>query len=245
MTHIIIVWREKDKNMIVYGLNKTTLLDYPGYVAATIFTGSCNFRCPFCHNKGLVLNPGEQPQISDEEIDAFLKKRQGITDGICITGGEPTLQKDLKQFITKIKDYGYKVKLDTNGYRPEILEDLISSNLLDYVAMDIKSGYSGYGMASGVPEIDIEKIKKSIAIIKGSLIEYEFRTTCVKGIHTARDFEEITELIGGAKNYYLQDYRDNENVLSDGWESFSRPEMEKFLEVVSPKVLHAEIRGVD
>lgn len=199
--------------MQIYGFNKTTLLDYPEHVAATIFTGGCNFRCPFCHNGGLVLNPAGQERIAEEEVLAYLQKRQGILDGVCITGGEPTLQPDLKEFIIKIKQLGYKVKLDTNGYRPRVLWDLLSAGLLDYVAMDIKASRENYRNASGVRNLDISKIEESVAILKNSAIPYEFRTTVVKGIHKAEEFEAIGTWLEGCRGYYLQAFQENENLL--------------------------------
>ena len=151
--------------MKIHGLNKTTLLDYPEHVAATVFTGGCNFRCPFCHNGGLVLEPHKQPLILEEDVLSFLKKRKGVLSGVCITGGEPTLQKDLAEFIRKIKELGYLVKLDTNGYRPEMLEELFTEGLLDYVAMDIKTSLENYAVVSGVKNIDTDVIKESADIL--------------------------------------------------------------------------------
>lgn len=231
--------------MKIHGLNKTTLLDYPGRVAATIFTGNCNFRCPFCHNSELVLDPESQPEISTDEIMGFLKKRQGILDGVCITGGEPTLQPDLLDFIREVKALGYPVKLDTNGYRPEVLREALEEGLLDFVAMDIKSGPSGYALASGCSNIDLEKIRESVKLIKGSGIDYEFRTTVVKGIHTDKDLIEIGEWLGDVKAYFLQNYRDNENVMVRGYESFSDEELEGLKDAVISFIPNTKIRGED
>lgn len=229
--------------MILCGLNKTTLLDYPGHVAACVFTGGCNFRCPFCHNAGLVLNVEEQEQVSEEEFFSFLGKRKGVIEGVCITGGEPTLQKDLKEFIRKIKEYGLLVKLDTNGYCPEVLGELLEEGLLDYVAMDVKASKDNYGHASGVANIDIAKINKSIAYIMNSNIPYEFRTTVVKGIHEIEEFAKIGEWIQGAKAYYLQYYRENENVLTKGFSAFTKEEMEEMKRKVTPYVENTFLRG--
>lgn len=231
--------------MQIHGLNKTTLLDYPEHVAATVFVGGCNFRCPFCHNSDLVLNPASQPFIGEEEIFDFLNKRKNILSGVCISGGEPTLQPDLDEFIRKIKDMGLLVKLDTNGYRPEIIKGLVEKDLLDYIAMDIKSGVTGYKSAAGITELDWEKIAESIDFIMNSGVQYEFRTTVVKGIHKKQDFEEITNLIKGCGSYFLQNYKDNENVILPGFAVFSKEELEEFAEVVRPYVGKVTLRGID
>ena len=180
--------------MQIHGFNKTTLLDYPGLVAATIFTGACNFRCPYCHNAELVLNPSSQPIIPEEEILAHLKKRRGITQGVCITGGEPTLQKDLKDFIKKLKELELKVKLDSNGYKPEVLKDLVKEGLLDYVAMDVKAPLDEYDIIAGV-KLDSSKLKESIDFLIEGHVPYEFRTTVVKDFHTRESFEKMAEFI--------------------------------------------------
>lgn len=231
--------------MQIHGLNKTTLLDYPEHVAATIFCGNCNFRCPFCHNSELVLNPSAQPRIETGEILDYLKKRKGILTGVCITGGEPTLQKDLAEFIYEVKNLGYLVKLDTNGYRPQEIRRLLDGNLIDFVAMDIKSGVTGYAKAAGIPKIDMDIIRQSISTIMNANIEYEFRTTVVKGIHTKKDFEEIGPLIEGSEKYYLQNYKDSENVMFPGFESFSEEELNEFAEIVRPYVKQVTLRGID
>lgn len=230
--------------MQIHGFNKTTLLDYPGIVAATIFTGSCNFKCPFCQNADLVLNPGGQPLIPEEDVLSHLVKRKNITKGICITGGEPTLQKDLQQFIKKCKEIGLLVKLDTNGYRPEILRGLISEELIDYVAMDIKSDLETYGEVAGV-EVDKSRIVESIELIKNSGIEYEFRTTVVKELHSKQTFEAIAEMLIGAKKYYLQGYVDSERVICPGFTAYSYEELKSFLSIFDGKIERTEIRGVD
>lgn len=231
--------------MQIHGLNKTTLLDYPGHVAATIFTGGCNFRCPFCHNGDLVLHPGSYPVISEEEIFAFLKKRKGVLSGVCITGGEPALQADLDTFVKKIKDLGYLVKLDTNGYRPDVLEKLLAEELLDYVAMDIKHCREKYELATGVSEIDIALIEKSVELLKQSSIDYEFRTTVVRELHASEDFLTIGQWLAGAKAYYLQTYRDNENVIRREFTPYEREDMEKFVRLLTPFVKKAALRGME
>ena len=230
--------------MQIHGFNKTTLLDYPGIVAATLFTGACNFRCPFCQNSDLVLDPSSQPLIQEEEILSHLRKRKGITEGVCITGGEPTLQADLREFIIKLKDLGLKVKLDTNGYRPEILRRLLEENLLDYVAMDVKSSAEGYERAAGV-KTDVGRIKESIALLVTGNIDYEFRTTVVRELHTVTEMEGIAELILGAKKYFLQQYVDRDSVICPGFSAYSGEEMEAFLPIFEGKVGQVSVRGVD
>lgn len=236
--------------MQIHGLNKTTLLDYPGHVAATVFTGGCNFRCPFCQNGDLVLRPESQPQIKERDILDFLKKRKGILTGVCITGGEPTLDEGLTQFIYNIKEIGYLVKLDTNGYRPEILKELLKAKtpggkLLDYIAMDIKSSMNKYGEASGAAGIDIEKIRESIKLIMESKIEYEFRTTIVKELHRKEDMKAIGEEIRGAKAYFLQGYQESDRVIAPGFHPCTKTEMKELAETVRPFVCGVKIRGVD
>lgn len=200
--------------MLIAGLNKTTLLDYPGCVAATIFVGGCNFRCPFCHNGGLVLGPLSQQLYSEEEILAFLQKRKNVLKGVCVTGGEPTLQADLPEFLSKVKEMGYRVKLDTNGYKPDVLEELLGKKLLDYVAMDIKNCPEKYAVTVGLRTRESwQQIHSSIKILKASSIPYEFRTTVVKELHTKEDLIKIGEWIKGCSFYYLQQYQDNENML--------------------------------
>lgn len=231
--------------MQIHGLNKTTLLDYPQHVAATIFTGGCNFRCPFCHNSGLVLNPAGQPIISEEEVLAFLKKRKGILTGICVTGGEPTLQKDLKDFLRKVKALDYLVKLDTNGYRPDVLGELLEEGLLDYVAMDIKSSLKNYGVLAGIKEIDTDVIKESVELLKKSGIPYEFRTTVVRELHTGEDFEEIGKWLAGCPAYYLQAYRENEYVMQRGYSACTKEEMEEYAGILQRTIPKVMIRGLD
>lgn len=230
--------------MKINGLNKTTLLDYPEHVAATIFCGGCNFRCPFCHNSDLVLNPDSQPVISPEEIFEFLNKRKNIISGVCITGGEPTLQPDLADFMYQVKSLGLMVKLDTNGYRPDVLKTLVHDGLVDYIAMDIKSGITGYALATGMPNFKGEIISESVDFIINCGVQYEFRTTVVKGIHNKKDFEEIGNLIKGCTCYYLQNYKDSANVMISGFAGFSKEELESFAEIVSPYVKKIVLRGI-
>ena len=166
--------------MTISGMEKLTLLDYPANTACLIFTQGCNFRCPFCHNKNLLMDTNGDGIIDENEVLNYLKKRKGLVDGICISGGEPLLQRDIESFIKKIKEIGVKVKLDTNGSNPQKLKKLIDMGLIDYVAMDIKNDFSNYDKTSGVDNINIENIKKSIDILENSNIEYEFRTTITR-----------------------------------------------------------------
>lgn len=227
--------------MNIAGVQKVTLLDYPGKVACEIFTQGCNFECPFCQNSSLIpiTNTGE---FSEEEIFEYLNLRKNILDGVVITGGEPTVQKDLKGFIKKIKDLGLLVKLDTNGGNPKVLQELIDEKLVDYVAMDIKNIFNKYNITAG-KKINLDNIKKSIEILKASKIDYEFRTTIIKEMHSLDDIVNICKLVGNAK-YYLQNFEDSENVLNHSLHGFSREELlfiDKYLKDVFPNV---EIRAL-
>lgn len=231
--------------MQIYGLNKTTLLDYPDRIAATIFTGSCSFRCPFCHNGDLVICPETQPLIPEEEVLAFLKKRQKILSGVCITGGEPTLQPDLEDFLQKIRELDYSIKLDTNGYQPETVRRLIQKKLIDYIAMDIKSGPDGYALAAGLPALDFSRIEASIQLLMSSDIPFEFRTTVVKELHSDHDFLQIGELIQGNEAYFLQSYQDSREVLHPGFHACPKEEMVHFAQLLTPLVPNVQLRGID
>ncbi len=199
--------------MQIHGLNKTTLLDYPEHVACTVFCGHCNFRCPFCQNADLVLNPTSQPCISDDEFFGFISKRKGMLEGVCITGGEPTLHKDLPDFIARIKEQGLLVKLDTNGYQPEILKKLMEENLIDYVAMDLKSSKEGYAIAAGLADFNLSAIEASVNLLMRGNIPYEFRTTVVKELHSKEHFNSIAGWIKGCRAYYLQSYSESGSIL--------------------------------
>ena len=208
--------------MDIRGLSKTTLLDFPGHVAATIFTGGCNFRCPFCQNASLVTHIDDD-QILEDDFWQFLEERKGKLDAVCISGGEPCLQKDLKSFIKRIKDMGYLVKLDTNGYMPLVLQELLTEHLLDYVAMDVKNTKEKYEMTAGV-KVDLEKIEKSIDLLKNSLIEHEFRTTIVKDFHTKDDVKAIAKWLYPSK-LYLQQFKDSIDVIQKGLTEPSKEEL--------------------
>lgn len=231
--------------MQICGLNKTTLLDYPEHVAATIFLGRCNFRCPFCHNGDLVLMPEEQPFISKQDIFNFLEKRKGVLSGVCITGGEPTLDLELEDFIRKIKEIGYLVKLDTNGYKPEVLIDLGEKGLVDYVAMDIKNSFAHYAETVGIKNIDTGKIEESIRYLIDGKIPYEFRTTVVKELHTKEDMLAIGKGIKGAEVYFLQNYKESEQIIAPGMHPFQKEELEDYKTLLKPFVNKVELRGID
>lgn len=238
--------------MLILGLNKTTLLDYPGCVAATIFTGGCNFRCPFCHNSGLVLMPSAGEVISEEEVLAFLKKRRNVLKGVCITGGEPTLQADLPDFISRIREIGYQVKLDTNGYKPETLKGLLEEGLLDYVAMDIKNSPDKYAASSGMDgmehDFNLGKIRESVDLLMGGSVEYEFRTTVVRELHTLGDLVRIGEWIRGCRAYFLQKFQDQGNNICEGYhapDEGTLREMQQILSQMPEMEGRVYLRGMD
>ncbi len=231
--------------MQIRGLTKTTLLDYPEHVAATIFTGGCNFKCPFCHNGDLVLNPQIFPLLSEQEILSFLKKRKGILTGVCITGGEPTLQNNLDEFMKQIKDMGYLIKLDTNGYKPDVLCKLGNNKLMDYIAMDIKSGKNTYPLACSIANLDISRIESSVSYLQSCGIPYEFRTTAVKGIHTEKDFHDIGQWLCGNAKYYIQNYNESESVIEKRFESFSKTELTHFENIAKKYLPNTALRGID
>ena len=236
--------------MIICGLQKTTLLDFPEKTACTVFTGGCNFSCPFCHNASLVVDNIFEEVILEDEFFNFLKKRKGILDGVCVTGGEPLIQKDIDNFMQKIKNEGYLVKLDTNGSFPQKLKSLVKNGLVDYVAMDIKNSPKNYGIAAGIPYIDIEKINESIEFLMENNIDFEFRTTAVKGIHTLNDFYEIGKWIKGEEKYFVQNFIDSGDTISSRnnekctFSGFSQEEMNDFVKIVRHYVPNAEIRGM-
>ena len=230
--------------MKICGLNKTTLLDYPGHVASTVFFGGCNFRCPFCHNGDLVLNSGEMLGYNEEEVLTFLKKRKNVLEGVCITGGEPTLYNQLPDFITKIKELGYKVKLDTNGSCPNMIETLIEKKLIDYIAMDIKAPISDYDKVCGVA-VDIEKVKRSVKMLKEGKVPYEFRTTVVKELHSKQAIMEIVEWIKGADNYYLQSYQETDKNICRGFASMAKEELFALENELRKYVKNVKVRGVE
>lgn len=231
--------------MQIHGFNKTTLLDYPKHLASTIFVGGCNMRCPFCHNASLVKNLVAEPTIPINEVLTYLAKRKSILEGVCITGGEPTLYSDLPDFITEIKKLGYKVKLDTNGTNPSMLHTLANEHLIDYIAMDIKNSKPKYGMSTGMPNSNTTLITDSINFLLSSPLDYEFRTTIVREHHTDQDIISIGQWINGAKAFYLQSYKDSGDVLSPGLHSHTKETLLNYAALLTPYVKNVSLRGVD
>ena len=230
---------------IISGLQKLTLLDYPGKVACTLFTKGCNMRCPFCHNAALVTRASEQPLYSNDEILSFLKKRVGILDGVCITGGEPTLMKGLDEFIAEIKKFGYCVKLDTNGTRPEVLKSLIEQKLVDYVAMDIKNSPEKYGETIGLgADFDITPIMKSVSILMENDVDFEFRTTVADPLHTSEDIQKIGEWLRGEENFYLQQFKDSGDIIGSGIRAYDKDQMTNYVNILKRFVPNAQLRGL-
>lgn len=210
--------------MKISGLQKLTLLDFPDVVSCIVFTKGCNLRCPFCHNSSLVVDSKLTPEIDEEEVFSYLNKRKNILDGVVISGGEPLLQKDIKDFIVRIKTLGYKVKLDTNGVNSKLLSELIDEKLVDYVAMDIKNTFDKYDMTTGKSNSKIDNIKESIRILKKEKVPYEFRTTIVKDFHNIEDIKKILKYINESK-YFIQNFVDNENTIKKGLIGFTKDEL--------------------
>lgn len=230
--------------MDIQGLQKMTLLDYPGKVACTVFLGGCDFRCPFCHNGELVLSPAPA-EMDQEELLAFLKKRQGLLDGVCITGGEPLLRPDLKGLLEDIHALGYPVKLDTNGSHPRALVDLVERKLVDYVAMDVKNSPERYPETVGVPGLDVGPIRESVGFLLEGMVDYEFRTTVVREFHDSDSFRAIGPWLAGAKRYFLQSFVDRDTVIQEGLHPWGREKLEAFAALVRPWVPEVALRGVD
>ena len=228
--------------MRLFGLQKLTLLDYPERIACTVFTGGCNLRCPFCHNGSLVLHPSEE--VPTDKVLAFAKKRAGILDGICITGGEPTLHADLPDFIDQLRALGLAIKLDTNGTNPAILGKLLAEGKLDYVAMDIKNCKEKYAATIGLADFDLAPILESMRLLRESGVAYEFRTTAVAELHTPTDFAAIGAWITGAPAYYIQNFVDSGDLITKGLHALSIEDMQACLAAVLPFVPNAALRGV-
>ena len=231
--------------MFISGLQKLTLLDYPGRVACTVFTGGCNFRCPFCHNAPLVLPERLAQDTDEEQVLAFLRKRTGILDGVAITGGEPLIHKEIPSFLEKVKALGFSIKLDTNGSFPEMLESIVKAGLVDRVAMDIKNCPEKYAKTIGLKDFDIAPVERSKSFLMECGIDYEFRTTVVKGIHTEESLLGAAEWIAGAKEYYLQQFKDSGDVIAiDGLSAYDEKEMHALADAVARFVPAVKVRGV-
>lgn len=229
--------------MNIAGLQKLTLLDYPGHTACTVFLAGCNFCCPFCHNAELI-NPFSAPPLMDEtELLEFLKKRQGLLDGVCISGGEPTLQKNLPQFLQQIKNLGFQIKLDTNGTMPDVIKNLADKNLINYIAMDIKASPENYHNLTGVAT-NLDAVKESVEFIKFCGIEYEFRTTVVKNLHTLADFTKIGKWLKNARAYFLQPFVNRNTVKIQGLAAPDEEELHNYLKEIQKYIPNAKIRGI-
>ena len=224
------------------GINKLSLLDYPCKVSAILYVDACNFRCPFCHN-GLTLLDSKNDIIPFDDILSFLRKRQGVLDGVVISGGEPTLMPDLKEKIKAIKELGYAVKLDTNGTNPSLLKDLIDEHLIDYVAMDIKNAFIKYPLTCGVNSLDLDKIQRSIDILKDNNIDYEFRTTLIKEYHGFDEIKEMAKLLKGAKKLYLQQFKISDGVINKNLHPVDEDLALKFVNILLEDIEFVELRG--
>lgn len=229
--------------MKLFGIEKYSLVDYDGYVACTVFTGGCNFRCPFCHNAALVTGVADCPTISEEEVFDYIRSRKGLVDALAITGGEPTLHRDLPLFIHRARQLGVRIKLDTNGTNPEMLAGLIDGGLVDYVAMDIKNTPAKYPLTAGV-ESDLAPIQASIDILRAGKVDYEFRTTIVGGYHTVEDVEEIAKWIAPCKQYYLQCFADKGGNLQDGLSGVDEATMLAMRDAAQKHIERVRVRGL-
>lgn len=231
--------------MVFYGFQKMTLLDFPGRIACTLFTGGCNMRCPFCHNALLVTELEQtSDRWSDTEVLAYLERRRGLLEGVCVTGGEPTLQPGLEAFLRNVKALGYAVKLDTNGTRPDVLRRVVGEGLVDYVAMDIKNSPAKYAETAGVPEAEIAGVFESMDYLLGGVVDYEFRTTVVRELHTVEDIAALAARIKGASRYYLQCFKDSGELICDGWSAHTVETMEAMRKVAAEQGIPTELRGI-
>ena len=230
--------------MIISGFQKLTLLDFPEHVAATVFTGGCNLLCPFCHNALLVTELDATESIDEDEVISYLKKRAGILDGVCVTGGEPLLQKDIAEFIKKVKAEGLAVKLDTNGTNPRKLRELIEEKLVDYVAMDIKNSSERYAETVGISSFDISPVEESIALLLSGVVDYEFRTTVVREFHTVEDIEKIAQRIKGAKRYFLQNFVDSGKIIGKNLSAHDAKTLDSMRVTAEKYIDFVSLRGV-
>lgn len=229
--------------MTIEGLQKLTLLDYPGKTACTVFLGGCNFRCPFCHNFDLAARPSA-PLMGEEELLSFLKQRKGLLDGVAITGGEPLMRRELPDLLRKIKALGYPIKLDTNGSFPDRLRELVEEGLVDYVAMDIKNAPERYGETVGFQKLGLGPIEESVRFLLTDAVDYEFRTTVVRELHRPEDMAAIAHWLQGAKRYFLQQFRQSEQVPDESLSQPDYPTMQEYLRIVQEKIPVAELRGL-
>ena len=230
--------------MVIQGLQKLTLLDYPEKVACTVFLAGCNFRCPFCHNASLVIDTHKNKEISRETFFDFLNKRKGNLDGVCVSGGEPLIPSGIEEFLEKIKELGFLVKIDTNGSFPDKLKRIVELGCVDYVAMDIKNSQENYGKTIGIENYDISKVHKSVNYLLRGNIAYEFRTTVVRKFHQRSDFEAIGRWIHGAERYYLQQFVDSGDLIQPGLRGYDKEIMLQALAIVQKYVQTAQLRGL-
>ena len=228
--------------MQIHGLQKLTLVDYPGRVAAILFTGACNFRCPFCQNSSLVLHPGTEPVISDDEIFQYLRKRRKMLDGVVVTGGEPTVQPDLLDYLGRLKGEGYAVKLDTNGYRPDVMAEAVERGLVDYIAMDVKNSLGRYGATAGVPDLDVSRIEQSISYLLEGHVPYEFRTTVGHELHSDDDFVDIGRMCAGASAFFLQTFSDSGDIIGENLTPPSPEDMERYIRILRKTIGNVSLR---
>lgn len=230
--------------MLINGFQKLTILDYPGKVACIVFTPGCNFRCPFCHNASLVTHIDSETYLDIDEVLSYLKKRQGLLDGVVITGGEPLLQNGIEEFIGQIKELGYAVKLDTNGSFPEKLISVVEKGLVDYVAMDIKNSKAKYAETIGVPDFDITPIEKSVDFLLQNKVDFEFRTTIVDGLHTLDDIQDIVVWIKGTHKYFLQNFVDSGDLIKPDLKPVSAILLKEMQKKATEFIVSVEIRGI-
>ena len=231
--------------MLFAGLQKLTLLDYPGHTACTVFTQGCDFRCPFCHNSSLLdsCRAPEQP-FPEQDILDFLQKRRGILDGVCITGGEPLLHSEIRDFILRVRELGFDIKLDTNGAHPDFLRHLLDDGLLSMVAMDIKNCPEHYARTIGVPHFDIQPVRESVALLMEGKIPFEFRTTVVEELHCAEDFYQIGAWLRGDEPYFLQYFVASESVLHLGLTAPTKEKMAQYRDILLPFLPRTQLRGL-
>lgn len=229
--------------MKILGMEKLSLVDFDNHIAATVFTGGCNFRCPYCHNAPLVLDPAGQGALSEEYIFDYLKKRKGVLQGVAITGGEPTLMPDLKEFILKVRDLGYEVKLDSNGTRPDVLASFIEEKIVDYIAMDIKNSKERYAETVDVENFDLSPVEESVKLLKKGNVEYEFRTTLVKEFISADDIRGIADWLAGAKRYFLQHFKDSGNCIREDLHEVDEKTAEEWKTIAEKKIARVALRG--
>ena len=231
--------------MHIHGFQKLALVDYPGKLAATVFTGGCNLRCPFCHNALLVTRLAESPEIPAADVLDFLAARRGLLDGVVLSGGEPLLHPDAADFLRRVREMGFSVKLDTNGCYPEALAAILEAGLADYVAMDVKNSPRRYGETVGVPDFDLAPVEESIRLLRNSGVAHEFRTTLVRELHREEDLDAIAAWLEGAPRYFLQNFVDSGNLIGRGYHGFSPEELHRFAARMRPFFGAVELRGVD